>query len=169
MGGDSCSKGCKLESRHRILDGHFFNIHIVVKFVMFVWKDENKWKKDRGWPFKKTCFEVRIWVWKTFKIYLKNKFTCFFIATCCCCCWDAMILMQGQVLSSDSQIQNINLKSKQWIQLGQCTVGWAVTSGTRNPWFKSSHRQFLFHINCNKKIRRKKKESWNGQLFKSNH
>ena len=24
MGGDSCSKGCGFESRHNILDGHFF-------------------------------------------------------------------------------------------------------------------------------------------------
>ena len=24
MGGDSCTKGCEFESRHHILDGHFF-------------------------------------------------------------------------------------------------------------------------------------------------
>ena len=34
-GGDSCSKGCELESRHRILDGHFSHLFVVknVKFV----------------------------------------------------------------------------------------------------------------------------------------
>ena len=34
MGRDSCSKGCEFESRHRILDGHFFTHLFVVKFVM---------------------------------------------------------------------------------------------------------------------------------------
>ena len=39
MGGDSCSKGCEFESRHRILDGHdifhgSFSHVFVVKIVM---------------------------------------------------------------------------------------------------------------------------------------
>ena len=38
MGRDSRSEGHGFESRHRILDGHFSHI-IVVKIVMFVWKD----------------------------------------------------------------------------------------------------------------------------------
>ena len=29
MGGESCSKGCGFESRHRILDGHFSHIFVV--------------------------------------------------------------------------------------------------------------------------------------------
>ena len=44
MGGDSCSKGCEFESRHRIF---------AVTFVMLVWKDENKLKRGRGWPILK--------------------------------------------------------------------------------------------------------------------
>ena len=51
MGGDSCSKGHGFESQRRILDGHFFT---VVRIVLFVWKDGNKWKRGRGWHiFKK--------------------------------------------------------------------------------------------------------------------
>ena len=38
MGRDSCSEGCGFESQHQILDGHFSHI-VVVKIVMFVWKD----------------------------------------------------------------------------------------------------------------------------------
>ena len=38
MGRDSRSKGHGFESWHRILDGHFSHI-IVVKIVLFVWKD----------------------------------------------------------------------------------------------------------------------------------
>ena len=53
MVGDSCSKGCEFESRHRILDGHFSHL-FVVKIVMCVWRDENKLKRGWGWPiFKK--------------------------------------------------------------------------------------------------------------------
>ena len=36
MGGDSCSKGHEFESRHCILDGHFFTYIFVVKFAMCV-------------------------------------------------------------------------------------------------------------------------------------
>ena len=50
MEGDSCSKGCGFESRHRTLDGHFFTYLLVVKFVMLFEKDENKLKRGRGWP-----------------------------------------------------------------------------------------------------------------------
>ena len=53
MGGDSCPKGCEFESRHQILDAHFFTNLFVVKFVMCVWKDENKWIRGRGWPIKR--------------------------------------------------------------------------------------------------------------------
>ena len=59
MGGDSCSKGREFESRHYILDGHFFTYLFVVKFVMCVWKDKNKWKRDRCWPIKKS-FVIKI-------------------------------------------------------------------------------------------------------------
>ena len=44
-GGDSWSEGHGFKSQHRILDGHFSHM-FVVKIVMFVWKDENKWKKQ---------------------------------------------------------------------------------------------------------------------------
>ena len=43
MGGDSCSEGHRFESQQCLLDGHFSHI-FVVKFVMFVWKYENKRK-----------------------------------------------------------------------------------------------------------------------------
>ena len=36
MGGDSCSKGLEFESRHVILDGHFFTYLFVVKFEVCV-------------------------------------------------------------------------------------------------------------------------------------
>ena len=54
MGRDSCSKGREFPSRHCILDGHFSHL-FVVKIVMCVGKDENKWKRGRVKPifFKK--------------------------------------------------------------------------------------------------------------------
>ena len=57
MGGDSCSKGHVFNSQHHILDGHFFSYLFVVKFVLCVCKDENKWKRGQGWPvfMKKYC------------------------------------------------------------------------------------------------------------------
>ena len=58
MGGDSLSKGREFESRHRILNGHFSHL-LVRKIVMRVWKDENKWKRGRGWPFKKN-YDYRV-------------------------------------------------------------------------------------------------------------
>ena len=44
MGGDSCFKGRKLESRHCILNGHFSHL-FVVKIVVCVCK------RGRAWPF----------------------------------------------------------------------------------------------------------------------
>ena len=49
MWGCSCSEGCGFEYQHHILDGHFSQI-FVVKIVMFVWKDENKFKRGRALP-----------------------------------------------------------------------------------------------------------------------
>ena len=51
MGKDSHSKGCGFESRHRILDGHFFT-YICCKNCNDVClkKTENKLKRGRGWP-----------------------------------------------------------------------------------------------------------------------
>ena len=45
MEGDSCLKGRGFEYHLNILDGQFLRM-FVVKIVMFVWKDENKWKKQ---------------------------------------------------------------------------------------------------------------------------
>ena len=50
MGGDSCSKDCEFESWHPIYWMDIFSHLFVVKIVMYVWKDENKWKRGRGWP-----------------------------------------------------------------------------------------------------------------------
>ena len=44
MWGDSCSEGCEFKSQHHILDGHFSHLFLV-RIVMFVWKDKNKWKR----------------------------------------------------------------------------------------------------------------------------
>ena len=72
MGGDSCSKGHDFKSRHRILDGHFFTYPFVVKFVMCVWKDENKWERGQGWPiFRKLRFSQKT----TNKIYPTARWT----------------------------------------------------------------------------------------------
>ena len=38
---------------HHVLDGHFSHL-FVVKIVMCVWKDENKWKRGRVGPIWKT-------------------------------------------------------------------------------------------------------------------
>ena len=44
--------GHEFESRHRILDGHFFTYVFVVKFVISL-KRRKKIKKWWGWPFLK--------------------------------------------------------------------------------------------------------------------
>ena len=36
MGGDSCSKGCGLESQHCLLDGNFSHLFVVKIAMMFV-------------------------------------------------------------------------------------------------------------------------------------
>ena len=51
MEGDSCLKGRGFEYHLNILDGQFLRM-FVVKIVMFVWKDENKWKSGREGPLK---------------------------------------------------------------------------------------------------------------------
>ena len=55
MGGDSCFKGCGFESRHRLLDGHFFT-YICGKNCNDVCLKRPKIndKRGRDWPiFKK--------------------------------------------------------------------------------------------------------------------
>ena len=47
MGGDSRSEGCGFESRHRIQDGHFSHIFV----VMFVRKDQKTIKEAVDDPF----------------------------------------------------------------------------------------------------------------------
>ena len=54
------------------------------------------------------------------------------------------------------------------------SVGRAVTSDTRGPQFKSSHRQknylhieHLFTVNCVLKRRKEEKEAGNGPFFKT--
>ena len=54
MGGDSCSEGCRFESQHHMLDGHFWHI-FVVKIVMF-----GKTKRIRRWPIFKTYNPFRV-------------------------------------------------------------------------------------------------------------
>ena len=50
MGGDSRSEGRGFKSRCCIQDGHKILSHkFAVRTVMFVWKDENKRKRGRGW------------------------------------------------------------------------------------------------------------------------
>ena len=54
MGDDSCSKGHGFESRHQILDGHFFKLICCKKLYCLFEKTENKRKRVRSWPiFKK--------------------------------------------------------------------------------------------------------------------
>ena len=51
MGGDSCFKGRKLESRHCILNGHFSHL-FVVKIVVCVCE------RGRAWPFCENNNEI---------------------------------------------------------------------------------------------------------------
>ena len=79
MGGDSCSKGLEFESRHHILDEHFFINIFVVKFVMCVWKDKNTWKRGRVWPIKNREDVQASYGTKkeTVKTFNKNKLSSF--------------------------------------------------------------------------------------------
>ena len=51
MGGDSCSERCGFESQLHILDVHISHI-FVANIVMFVCKDENKWKEATDGPYR---------------------------------------------------------------------------------------------------------------------
>ena len=63
IGDDSCLRGRGFESQRQILDEHFSHIFIV-KLVMFVcWKDENKTKRGRGWPFFRSVTRIRVIGW----------------------------------------------------------------------------------------------------------
>ena len=53
MGGDSHSKGRGFESRHRILDGHFFTYICCKNCIVCLKKTENKRKRGRVWPILK--------------------------------------------------------------------------------------------------------------------
>ena len=59
MEGDSCSEGCRFQSQHWKLDGHFSHL-FVAKIIMFVWKDENKLKRGRDGLFFKIR-RLNIW------------------------------------------------------------------------------------------------------------
>ena len=50
MGDDSCSKGHGFESRHCILDGHFFTLICCKICNVFLKKTQNKRKRGQGWP-----------------------------------------------------------------------------------------------------------------------
>ena len=49
MGRDSCSKDSGFKSQHCMLDGHFFTYICCKNRNVFVWKDENKRRRGRGW------------------------------------------------------------------------------------------------------------------------
>ena len=54
MRGYSSSECRGFESQRLLLDGHIIFLNIFdVRIVTFVWKDENKQKRRRGWPIKK--------------------------------------------------------------------------------------------------------------------
>ena len=54
MRGYSSSECRGFESQRLLLDGHIIFLNIFdVRIVTFVWKDENKPKRRRGWPIKK--------------------------------------------------------------------------------------------------------------------
>ena len=50
MGRDLHSEGHGFESRHRILDGHFFTYICCKNCIVCLKKTENKRKRGRGWP-----------------------------------------------------------------------------------------------------------------------
>ena len=51
MGGDSCSKGCGLESQRRILNGHDISHIELLKKLNFLFEmTENVQKRGRGRP-----------------------------------------------------------------------------------------------------------------------
>ena len=77
MGGHSCSKGSEFESLHHILDGHFFTYLFDVKFVMCVWKDENKWKRGRVWPILKKIKSNKVLNYYSISSPLTRKFPMF--------------------------------------------------------------------------------------------
>ena len=58
-GGDPCSKGHEFESRHCILDEHFFTYLLVLKFVMCL-KRLKYMKKRPGLALKKYKFPFQI-------------------------------------------------------------------------------------------------------------
>ena len=57
MGRDSRSEGRGFESRHCILDGHFFTYICCKNCIVCLKKTENRRKRGRGWPIFKTFTE----------------------------------------------------------------------------------------------------------------
>ena len=48
--GDSHSEGCEFNSRHWVLDGHFFTLVCCQFCIVCFKKNKNKRKRGRGWP-----------------------------------------------------------------------------------------------------------------------
>ena len=48
--GDSHSEGCEFNSRHWVLDGHFFTLVCSQFCIVCFKKNKNKRKRGRGWP-----------------------------------------------------------------------------------------------------------------------
>ena len=53
MGDDSCSKGCGFESRHHILDGHFFTLICCKNCIVSLKRPKINEKEAGVGPFKK--------------------------------------------------------------------------------------------------------------------
>ena len=67
MGSNLQSKGCRFESQHCVLDGHFYIIF--VKIVMFVLKRPKINEKEaRDGPFQKTLMPINL-----FSLHLTNS------------------------------------------------------------------------------------------------
>ena len=74
MGGDSHSKGRGFESRHCILDGHFFTYICCKNLKCLFEKTENERKRGRGWPvfFKKKLLILRAMLKSNLSVFLKG-------------------------------------------------------------------------------------------------
>ena len=151
-----------------------FSHLFVVKIVMCVWKDKNKWKRGRGWPIFWKWSSI-LWLVDPMVDMVQTKRNCkpityFWFGPFSCSfyqlkafpsrCKRTLVLSlinwskkyTFQLLCwrheiREREMTTILLNNKmRWGQWLCGSVDRAVASNTRGPWFKSSHWQKFIYI-----------------------
>ena len=148
---------CGFESQHHILNGHFPHL-LVVQIVMFVEKDEIKWKRGREGPFKNpVLILITIIFFASSAMRIPSSLVVAFLSRWSSSSgrigisdWRSMRTFGGCTLSKISRrldtVAAIVILNTTWLVKsgsGCGTVDSVVAFDTRGPRFETSHWQLL--------------------------